>query len=68
MCSFMIYNFILILDGSKAILQEGGLLEQQQEEAFAIHSQQRIMGLLGLMIPKDSKVCVNVNEKFLVKE
>ena len=62
----MTYNFILILDGNKAILQEGRLL-QQQEEAFAIHSQERIMGLLGLMIPKDSKVCVNVNEKFLVK-
>lgn len=62
----MTYNLILILDGNKAILQEGGLL-QQQEEAFAIHSQERIMGLLGLMIPKDSKVCVNVNEQFLVK-
>jgi sulfur carrier protein ThiS len=59
---------ILILDGSKDILQEGRSLEQRQEEAFAIHSQERIMGLLGAMIPKDSKVCVNVNGQFLVKE
>ena len=42
-------------DGSKDILQEGRSLEQRQEEAFAIHSQERIMGLLGAMIPKDSK-------------
>ncbi|CAC5406051.1 unnamed protein product [Mytilus coruscus] len=42
-------------DGSKDILQEGRSLEQRQEEAFAIHSQERVMGLLGAMIPADSK-------------
>lgn len=26
-------------------------LEERQEEAFAIHSQERIMGLLGAMVP-----------------
>ena len=31
-------------------------LRQQQEEAFAIHSQERIMGLLGAMIPVENKV------------
>lgn len=31
-------------------------IETRQEEAFAIHSQERIMGLLGAMIPQDYKV------------
>ncbi|XP_071105472.1 zinc finger ZZ-type and EF-hand domain-containing protein 1-like isoform X1 [Haliotis cracherodii] len=43
-------------DGSKRLLQEEPRpLESRQEEAFAIHSQERIMGLLGAMIPSENK-------------
>jgi len=31
---------------------------RRQEEAFSVHSQERIMGLLGAMIPHDVNVCV----------
>ena len=31
-------------------------MESRQQEAFAIHSQERIMGLLGAMLPSDEKV------------
>ena len=31
-------------------------VEARQEEAFAVHSQERIMGLLGAMIPPENKV------------
>ena len=31
-------------------------LELRQEEAFASHAQERIMGLLGAMIPPENKV------------
>ena len=31
-------------------------IQSKQEEAFAIHTQERIMGLLGAMIPREEKV------------
>lgn len=31
-------------------------IESRQMEAFAIHTQERIMGLLGAMIPRDNMV------------
>ena len=31
-------------------------LVQRQQEAFAVHSQERIMGLLGAMVPPENKV------------
>ena len=34
----------------------------RQEEAFAIHSQERIMGLLGAMLPADNKVGFGVSK------
>lgn len=44
-------------DSTKEVLQGGLLcLETRQEQAFAIHSQERIMGLLGAMIPQDHKI------------
>lgn len=55
-----LHDLFIVLDGSKDILQEGRSLEQRQEEAFAIHSQERVMGLLGAMIPADSKVCIHI--------
>lgn len=32
-------------------------IKARQEEAFAMHSQERVLGLLGAMIPAENKVC-----------
>ncbi|KAL3875978.1 hypothetical protein ACJMK2_033871 [Sinanodonta woodiana] len=49
-------------DSSKNLLNGSERsLETRQEEAFAIHSQERIMGLLGAMIPRDTHVPVTGN-------
>ncbi|XP_041364980.1 zinc finger ZZ-type and EF-hand domain-containing protein 1-like [Gigantopelta aegis] len=46
-------------DSRKCLLdKKSQTLESRQEEAFAIHSQERIMGLLGAMIPIDHKAQV----------
>ncbi len=46
-----IYLFIFPVDDDSA-----EAVEARQEEAFAFHSQERIMGLLGAMIPPENKV------------
>ncbi|XP_050394804.1 zinc finger ZZ-type and EF-hand domain-containing protein 1 [Patella vulgata] len=57
-------------DGSKHLLQEGTEnLETRQEEAFAFHSQERIMGLLGAMIPLENKIPIQgVTYNFTTKD
>lgn len=59
-CMFLSYHYMLFLwfpDSTKEVLLGGPLcLETRQEQAFAIHSQERIMGLLGAMIPQENKV------------
>ena len=36
-------------------------LESRQQRAFAVHSQERIMGLLGAMIPPENQASVSDN-------
>ncbi|XP_078317573.1 zinc finger ZZ-type and EF-hand domain-containing protein 1-like isoform X2 [Crassostrea virginica] len=43
-------------------------IESRQMEAFAIHTQERIMGLLGAMIPRDNMVMSLGNFNFTTKE
>ncbi|XP_011420402.3 zinc finger ZZ-type and EF-hand domain-containing protein 1 isoform X2 [Magallana gigas] len=43
-------------------------IESRQMEAFAIHTQERIMGLLGAMIPRDNSVMSSGNFNFTTKE
>ncbi|KAK3091739.1 hypothetical protein FSP39_022268 [Pinctada imbricata] len=38
-------------------------IQSKQEEAFAIHTQERIMGLLGAMIPREEKI-TNMGNKY----
>ena len=48
---------VCIVDSNKnLVLGVEQSLECRQEEAFSIHSQERIMGLLGAMIPHDANV------------
>ncbi|KAL5009613.1 hypothetical protein ScPMuIL_011918 [Solemya velum] len=43
-------------DSSKRRLEYGHqTFEKRQEEAFALHSQERVMGLLGAMLPQEDK-------------
>ena len=45
-----------IISEKPVSLYENRSIESRQEEAFSIHSQERIMGLLGAMIPHDTNV------------
>ena len=42
-------------------------IQSKQEEAFAIHTQERIMGLLGAMIPREEKVGTTIVRKKIFK-
>ena len=39
-------------------------MEARQEEAFAVHTQERIMGLLGAMLPSKDKVAIVSFQQF----
>jgi hypothetical protein len=46
----------VMLDGTPNLRMSSLPIEVRQNEAFATHSQERIMGLLGSMIPPRDKV------------
>lgn len=46
----------VVVDGTPNLRMSTLPLETRQEESFATHSQERIMGLLGAMIPLKDKV------------
>ena len=46
----------MIIDGTPNLRMSTLPVETRQDEAFATHSQERIMGLLGSMIPPKEKV------------
>ena len=46
----------VIVDGTPNLRMSTLPIETRQDEAFATHSQERIMGLLGAMIPPKDKV------------
>lgn len=55
----IVIRVCVFIDSGKVLQQSDKSLqaiESRQMEAFAIHTQERIMGLLGAMIPRDNSV------------